>query len=206
MIPLMMQEKYKPRGWLGLILGSHLWFAFFPSAVATDVDFRRSMEALVRECGDRGKLAPTIVAIEDRAAAAAADDQNLVALSRVSSTPPAAQSFDPSSTCTPDWVDPATSLEMSELVAQVQQISAQLAPVTPPPLHDSSYAEYPSAAAATAATTTAPAQPLSEAFYLQVERDRAERTAERAAERDFKLTLALIVASAAVAVALVLRR
>ena len=27
MIPLMMQKDYSPKGWLGLILGTRLWYA-----------------------------------------------------------------------------------------------------------------------------------------------------------------------------------
>jgi hypothetical protein len=27
MIPLMMQKGYKPQGWLGLILGTRMWYA-----------------------------------------------------------------------------------------------------------------------------------------------------------------------------------
>ena len=29
MIPLMMQKDYSPKGWLGLILGTRLWYAIY---------------------------------------------------------------------------------------------------------------------------------------------------------------------------------
>ena len=55
MIPLMMQEGYRPRGWLGLIIGSRLWHGFYPSLITSDEAFMQQMDALVREIGDRGK-------------------------------------------------------------------------------------------------------------------------------------------------------
>ena len=74
MVPLMMQEGYKPKGWLvsarllcpnrrtempsaqGLILGTKLWYAFFPAAVDTDERFMQQMDAMTRDIGDRGKI------------------------------------------------------------------------------------------------------------------------------------------------------
>lgn len=51
----MMQEGYKVRGWLGLILGGSLYFAFFDSAIPTDEKFMLQMDALIGEIGERGK-------------------------------------------------------------------------------------------------------------------------------------------------------
>ena len=56
MIPLMMQQGYKAKGWLGLILGQSLYYAFFHKAVLTDEKFMQQMDALIREIGDRGKI------------------------------------------------------------------------------------------------------------------------------------------------------
>ena len=56
MIPLMMQQGYKAKGWLGLILGTALYFPFHAEAVATDEMFMQQMDALTREIGDRGKV------------------------------------------------------------------------------------------------------------------------------------------------------
>jgi type IV secretory pathway VirB10-like protein len=55
LIPLKFEESYKAKGWLGLILGQQLWYAFYPSAVATDTDFTQQMGTLARAIGDRGK-------------------------------------------------------------------------------------------------------------------------------------------------------
>eukprot|EP01047_Picozoa_sp_COSAG01_P013891 COSAG01_NODE_664_length_14417_cov_18.499022_7_plen_199_part_00 len=54
LIPLMLEEDYVPRGWLGLILGTKLWFAFYGDALASDASFETAVDAVVRELGDRG--------------------------------------------------------------------------------------------------------------------------------------------------------
>jgi hypothetical protein len=36
MIPLMVQSNFKPKGWLGLILGTRLWCKSFHGAAACD--------------------------------------------------------------------------------------------------------------------------------------------------------------------------
>ena len=43
-IPLMMEENYKPDGWLGMIVGAKLWYDFRPSARIPD-----SLEKLSKE-------------------------------------------------------------------------------------------------------------------------------------------------------------
>ena len=55
MVPLLMQREYKPNGWLGLILGTNMYYCFFVAAVDTDEKFMQQMDALTREIGDRGK-------------------------------------------------------------------------------------------------------------------------------------------------------
>jgi hypothetical protein len=55
MIPLILQQGYQAKGWLGLILGSKMYYQFFPAAVATEVAFAERMDALTFEIGDRGK-------------------------------------------------------------------------------------------------------------------------------------------------------
>ena len=48
MIPLMMERGFKPKGWLGLILGTRLYYRFYPSAVETDDAFVQQMDAVTR--------------------------------------------------------------------------------------------------------------------------------------------------------------
>jgi hypothetical protein len=56
MVPLMMQQGFKAKGWLGLILGQSVWYAFYESAVPTEEKFIEQMDSLIREIGDRGKI------------------------------------------------------------------------------------------------------------------------------------------------------
>ena len=54
MVPLMMEEGYRPTGWLGLILGARLWYPFYGSAIETDAGFTQQMETVVRDIGPYG--------------------------------------------------------------------------------------------------------------------------------------------------------
>ena len=56
MIPLMMQKDYSPKGWLGLILGTRMWYAMWDAEKDDDASFERRLDSVVREIGDRGKL------------------------------------------------------------------------------------------------------------------------------------------------------
>ena len=49
-VPLMMQDQYRADGWLGMVVGSKLWFPF-----AGVSKFETSLEALKKELGERGK-------------------------------------------------------------------------------------------------------------------------------------------------------
>ena len=59
MIPIMMHKDYSPKGWLGLIMGTRLWYQFWDAESDDDAAFERRLDAVVREIGDRGKLATT---------------------------------------------------------------------------------------------------------------------------------------------------
>ena len=55
MVPLMMQEGYSANGWLGMLLGVRLWYAFFGKVLESDEAFEGKVEELCRELGGRGK-------------------------------------------------------------------------------------------------------------------------------------------------------
>eukprot|EP01043_Picozoa_sp_COSAG02_P063924 COSAG02_NODE_9196_length_2292_cov_1.844961_1_plen_727_part_01 len=59
MIPLMMEEGYRADGWLGMLLGVHLWYAFCGSVLASEASFEGKMEELCRELGEKGKAIVT---------------------------------------------------------------------------------------------------------------------------------------------------
>jgi hypothetical protein len=56
MIPLMLQADYKPRGWLGMLLGSRLWYGFYGETLETEEAFETQITALCRELGGRATL------------------------------------------------------------------------------------------------------------------------------------------------------
>ena len=55
MVPLMLEEGYRAEGWLGMLLGVRLYYAFHGSVLASEAAFESKMEELGRELGERGK-------------------------------------------------------------------------------------------------------------------------------------------------------
>ena len=49
-IPLMLQHKYKADGWLGMLLGTKLWFEFHSKHVVEE-----NVGKLIKELGERGR-------------------------------------------------------------------------------------------------------------------------------------------------------
>jgi hypothetical protein len=56
MIPLMMQPNFKANGWLGLILGTRLWYAFWDADQDDDAAFEKRIDGVCKEIGGRGRL------------------------------------------------------------------------------------------------------------------------------------------------------
>ena len=54
MVPLML-EDYRPKGWLGMILGVRLWYGFYGTTLGSEGAFEEKMGELCRELGARGK-------------------------------------------------------------------------------------------------------------------------------------------------------
>ncbi|KAJ7380759.1 hypothetical protein OS493_007137 [Desmophyllum pertusum] len=59
-IPLMMDHKYRPDGWLGFIVGSKFWIDF-----SEKYKLDSSSDKLVKELGNRGKLAVQETTVQD---------------------------------------------------------------------------------------------------------------------------------------------
>ena len=55
MVPLMMQKGYRANGWLGLILGTRLYYSFAGAESDDEAAFEQRMEGLCREIGSRGQ-------------------------------------------------------------------------------------------------------------------------------------------------------
>ena len=55
MIPLMLSARYKPSGWLGMIMGSRLHYPFHGAELDDQRVFDERIESVLREVGGRGK-------------------------------------------------------------------------------------------------------------------------------------------------------
>ena len=159
----MCQKGYRPKGWLGLILGTRLWHGMWDADKDDDAAFERRLDPVVRELGDRGKR-------QRATATAAAATAGTPSPAPAPAPPPApalasVRAPAPAPTVVAPALVPLDSsqlaLERDELRRQVQQMSSQLAS-----------AEVSSGASSHHLN-------LSEAFYLE-----RERVAERQAERD----------------------
>ena len=55
-----MEADYRPKGWLGLIMGTRMYYSFHGPELADETVFEARVDHVVREIGDRGKpLAPS---------------------------------------------------------------------------------------------------------------------------------------------------
>jgi hypothetical protein len=52
---LMMEASYRPKGWLGLIMGTRMYYKFHGDDLEDEAVFQQRMDSLTREIGDRGK-------------------------------------------------------------------------------------------------------------------------------------------------------
>ena len=83
MIPLMLEEGYHAKGWLGLILGTRLWYSFFNCEEEDEATFEKRLEPVVREIGDRCRAKD-----KSKAAAVAEGVSSTGAPNPVLATPP----------------------------------------------------------------------------------------------------------------------
>ena len=54
MIPLKMTSNYQPNGWLGLIMGTRMYYSFSDADTLDEASFQGRVDKVVREIGDRG--------------------------------------------------------------------------------------------------------------------------------------------------------
>eukprot|EP01047_Picozoa_sp_COSAG01_P096311 COSAG01_NODE_26833_length_701_cov_3062.495017_1_plen_225_part_01 len=74
MVPLMLEEGYRAKGWLGMILGMRLWYGFYGTTLASEGAFESKVEELCRELGERGTRAASQTTIGTVAAPPSAQD------------------------------------------------------------------------------------------------------------------------------------
>ena len=56
MVPLMVEEGYSAKGWLGMLLGVRLYYQFCGPVLESEAAFEGKVEELCRELGERGKM------------------------------------------------------------------------------------------------------------------------------------------------------
>ena len=61
MIPLKVQDGYKAKGWLGLILGTRMWYRFYGCEDEDEAAFEARVDPVAREIGERGKARGELV-------------------------------------------------------------------------------------------------------------------------------------------------
>jgi hypothetical protein len=55
MVPLMLVEGYQADGWLGMLIGTRLWYGFYGASASESAMFEGKVEELCRELGERGR-------------------------------------------------------------------------------------------------------------------------------------------------------
>jgi hypothetical protein len=121
MIPLMMQRNFTPNGWLGLLLGTKLWYPLYDSQGVDDATFAAKLDPIVREIGDRGKVKTARISEgTPPPAQALARVHNPTQAPALASTPPGRNAWAPEAVSTAvQHMSP--SLQMSPMAQQVQQ-------------------------------------------------------------------------------------
>ena len=62
LIPLKLVDGYEADGWLGLMLGTSMWYALYGDTITSGSVFENRMAALSREIGSRGRADAVVVA------------------------------------------------------------------------------------------------------------------------------------------------
>ena len=76
LIPLKLTKGYEADGWLGLLLGTSVWYALYGETLESDSAFDDRLSALAREIGTRGRADAVPISTpagDDSAPAAAAE-------------------------------------------------------------------------------------------------------------------------------------
>ena len=55
MVPLVVEDNYRADGWLGMLLGTRMYYAFCGSVLTSEAAFEGKLNELCRELGDRGQ-------------------------------------------------------------------------------------------------------------------------------------------------------
>eukprot|EP01046_Picozoa_sp_COSAG06_P021539 COSAG06_NODE_1624_length_8892_cov_3872.704424_2_plen_1157_part_00 len=78
LVPLMMTEGYEADGWLGLLLGTSMWYGFYGETLTSGSVFDGRMDALCREIGSRGRADAMVAASSPSAAGHAMSEAGVI--------------------------------------------------------------------------------------------------------------------------------
>eukprot|EP01051_Picozoa_sp_SAG22_P016367 SAG22_NODE_2298_length_2742_cov_2.665910_2_plen_346_part_01 len=54
-VPLMLTDGYRADGWLGMLIGTRMWYGFYGAVLTDETAFATKVSELCRELGDRGR-------------------------------------------------------------------------------------------------------------------------------------------------------
>eukprot|EP01047_Picozoa_sp_COSAG01_P050311 COSAG01_NODE_5073_length_4506_cov_3.537781_2_plen_476_part_00 len=84
MVPLLLEEGYRADGWLGMLLGTRMWYGFLGANVESESAFEGKIEELCRELGERGKIAVAVDSNRCDQTATVAEELRMPGAERVS--------------------------------------------------------------------------------------------------------------------------
>jgi hypothetical protein len=133
-IPLKLTQGYEPDGWLGLLLGTSLWYALYGETLDSESAFEDRISALCREIGSRGR-ADAVTKLSEPSPALGPDMRLKTSTSTVSDPPGSVRPA-------PTWTQAAlsTPLPNRNFRSSVQSQSlmqGQLDNLASPTLHSS---------------------------------------------------------------------
>jgi hypothetical protein len=68
LVPLMLVEGYEADGWLGLLLGTSMWYGFYGDMLSSESSFASRVDSLARELGARGRADAAVAASPSKSA------------------------------------------------------------------------------------------------------------------------------------------
>jgi hypothetical protein len=63
LVPLKLTKGYEADGWLGLLLGTSMWYAFYGETLSSASAFDKLLDGLCREIGSRGRADAVVAAV-----------------------------------------------------------------------------------------------------------------------------------------------
>ena len=167
MVPLMLEEGYRANGWLGMLIGVRMWFAFFGTTLSSDSAFEEKVEELCFELGERGQQ-PTDWAAQDQTVEMGQEQ------CYSGSNPTGGGESLAAAVSVPPMMEASASLSRVEVERATAETPSSRQPFFSPSTASADPASTLVASSSGARPDIPQVSPLSESFYLlQLERERA---------------------------------